>query len=67
MRNYPDNSIRSCFHHHRTRWLELCQGTAQVGKEWTTVNGEFGDFNPPACPSFGRASGCGCNLPIFKH
>ena len=27
----------------------VCQGTVQVGKEWTTVKGEFGDYAPEGC------------------
>ena len=27
----------------------VCQGTVQVGKEWTTVKGKFGDYAPDGC------------------
>lgn len=27
----------------------VCQGTVQVGKEWTTVKGESGDYAPEGC------------------
>jgi hypothetical protein len=27
----------------------VCEGTVQVGKEWTTIRGEFGDYAPEGC------------------
>jgi hypothetical protein len=27
----------------------VCEGAVQVGKEWTTVKGEFGDYAPEGC------------------
>jgi hypothetical protein len=27
----------------------VCQGTAQVGKQWTTVKGDLGDYAPDGC------------------
>ena len=27
----------------------VCQGTVQVGKEWTTVKGKSGDYAPEGC------------------
>jgi len=45
------NGICSCFdcYHHRTRRIEYVRGYVMIGKEWTTVKGDTGDFAPDGC------------------